>query len=219
MQAQQHSFAAYCKALIVSPHKVPMCIITRLESCCKTLPCLCKVHHVIGLIEGADKWSNEHPRCCTADLKSFSKQLSLPVTLGHAGHHSSGCTKSNHNNAVDARGSSCTDTHSAPTEEPRLTIWSRKSFFSARCSTRSSTVPAVHKRYAWTGLVWPMRCTLAMACRSHCTIWDTHHPQHGREDHCQLDCKPIPVYQASCLPTLWTAIARYIQTSFGKGPC
>mmetsp|Transcript_7185 Transcript_7185/g.17854 ORF Transcript_7185/g.17854 Transcript_7185/m.17854 type:complete len:228 (-) Transcript_7185:201-884(-) len=51
---------------------------------------------------------------------------------------------------------------------PRPTIWSRYSLRSARCWMRSSTVPSVHSRYTWTGLVCPMRCTLAMACRSTC---------------------------------------------------
>ena len=50
--------------------------------------------------------------------------------------------------------------------ESRLTMASRYNFFSARCTMRSSTVPAVTSLYTCTGLVWPMRWTRAMACKS-----------------------------------------------------
>jgi hypothetical protein len=49
---------------------------------------------------------------------------------------------------------------------PLLTIWSKYSLASARCSMRSSTLLLVMRRYTCTGLVWPMRCTRAMACRT-----------------------------------------------------
>mmetsp|Transcript_5207 Transcript_5207/g.15031 ORF Transcript_5207/g.15031 Transcript_5207/m.15031 type:complete len:219 (-) Transcript_5207:725-1381(-) len=59
-----------------------------------------------------------------------------------------------------------TSSPSPSPELPRLTIWSRYSFFCARSTILSSMVPEDTKRYTCTVFFWPMRCTRAWACRS-----------------------------------------------------
>ena len=70
---------------------------------------------------------------------------------------------------------------------PRLTICSRKSFFSARCCIRSSTVPAVTSRYTCTGFFCPILCTRAIACVSTCGF-----QSESKSTHVSAVCKFTP---------------------------